>query len=308
MAIHERIYKRLDQHPTRAATWPARTIGRVLGRQAMRSWKTRLLFYGAFAPGLVFGLMVYIVTRNEDRILRLARQFSLTEISTFENVDAEVWYRCGSNLVFMLLGHVQVWFALLLTAVLGAPLVAEDLRTQAGEVYLARPLAPRDYVMGKAIVIAQRLFVVLAAPALFVLLMANMLIPASFVACLSLYFIVVVFSALVAVSNAVLMLGVSSLTRSARYATAIWFLIYFVTWIISEILVAATDNHVFELCSWRTNQHIVLSEMLELEGLHEAIMVLPSIEHSLWPSLLIIAVTAGLACWTVLRRMQPRKV
>ncbi len=308
MAIHERIYQRLAVRPDKPAPRPMATLGRVLGQHAMRGWRTRLLFYGAFVPGLVFALIIYFLTRNEERVLGLARQFALTEINSFEDVDSEIWYRCGANLVYLLLGHVQVWFALLLTAMVGAPLVSEDLRTQAAEVYLARPMAPRDYVAGKAWVIAQRLFVVLALPTILVLALGNLLIPASFVASLPLYLVVVAFSALVATSNALLMLGVSALTRSARYATAIWFLIYFVSWIVSEVLVGSTDNTVFEFCSWRTNQHIVLSEMLQLEPLHEELLDLPSIEHSMLPSLLILIGCAALASWTVLRRMQPRKV
>lgn len=308
MAIHERIYQRLEARPAVPGRRPGLTMARTLGTHAMRSWRTRLLFYGAFVPGLVFGLIIYLLTRNERDVLDLARKFALTDIATFADVTDDVWYRCGANLVYLLLGHVQVWFALLLTAMLGAPLVAEDLRTQAGEVYLSRPIRARDYLLGKALVMGQRIFIVLCAPVLFVLVIANALIPESLWASLPLYALVIVFSALVAAANAFVMLGVSALTRSARYATAIWFLLYFVSWIISEVLVTSTGDHGFELCSWRTNQHIVLSEMLDLEPLHETLLNLPSIDHSAFPSLGILCVGSALGCWVVQRRIRPRRV
>lgn len=306
MAIHERVYQRMSERPSRLAGRPWAIIARVIGVHVMRSWKTRLVMFAALAPGLMFALAIYFATRNEEDLLSLARQFALTSIVTLDDVTPEVWQRVAANVLYVLMGHVQLWFGLILTPMLGATLVAEDLRTQAHEVYMSRPLRPRDYVLGKAAVIGSRLVFVLAAPPLLVLGIGNLLIPSSFLPCMHFYAWILLFSAVVAVSNALVMTGVSALTRSARYATAIWFLIYFVTWVVSTILHGATENKWFELLSWRSNQQIILSELLDLEPLHEALVAMPSIAHTVWPSVLILVVASWWGWKVTIGKMRPR--
>lgn len=306
MAIHERVYQRMTARPTALAGRPSAIIARVIGTHVMRSWKTRLILFASLAPGLMFALAIYFATRNEEDLLSLARRFALTSIATLEDVTPEVWRRVAANVLYVLMGHVQLWFGLILTPMLGATLVAEDLRTQAHEVYMSRPLRPRDYVLGKAAVIALRLMFVLAAPPLLVLAIGNTLIPSSFLPCAHFYAWILLFAAIVAVSNALVMTGVSALTRSARYATAIWFLIYFVTWVVSTILHGATGNLWFELVSWRSNQQIILSELLALEPLHESIIAMPSIAHTAWPSVVLLALASWWGWKVTLGKMRPR--
>jgi|GEM_PF-4040877 ABC-type transport system involved in multi-copper enzyme maturation permease subunit len=306
MAIHERVYQRMSAPPQAPASRPWAIIARVVGRHVMRSWKTRLVMFASLAPGLMFGLGIYFATRNEESLLSMARQFALTNIVSLEDVTAEVWRRVAANVLYVLEGHVQLWFGLILTPMLGATLIAEDLRTQAHEVYMARPLRPRDYVLGKMAVIGTRLLFILAGPPLLVLAIGNALIPSSFLPCLHFYPLTVVFAGIVAVSNAAVMVGVSALTRSARYATAIWFLVYFVTWVVSAILTETTSNRWFELVSWRSNQQIILSEMLALEPLHETIVSMPSTTHTVWPSVLVLSLASWWGWRMALGRMKPR--
>lgn len=55
----------------------------------------------------------------------------------------------------------------------GAGLVADDLRTRGLPLYLVRPLRPRDYVIGKTLILPALLFWCLLVPGLFLYLLAG---------------------------------------------------------------------------------------------------------------------------------------
>jgi ABC-2 type transport system permease protein len=116
--------------------------------------------------------------------------------------------------------RTQVWFALLLSIFGGAGLVANDLRTGAILVYLSRPLTRRDYVVGKLLVPLLLNLAVTLVPALVLYLAGLALAPEQYLRW-DLWWIapaVVAHAVTISLVVSLLILAVSSLSRSARVA------------------------------------------------------------------------------------------
>src|SRR2546428_239987 len=126
MPIYDQGYRRYEaRRPLRKVRfWP-------ITREALRLILARRAYLALLAvswlPLVVRAIQIYIVTRFPDasRLLPV-----------------------GASLFGEFLNQ-QIGFALLITIFGGAGLIANDLRTGAILVYLARPLTRRDYVLGK---------------------------------------------------------------------------------------------------------------------------------------------------------------
>jgi hypothetical protein len=115
---------------------------------------------------------------------------------------------------------VRFFFPLLVSIFGAAGLIANDLRTGAILVYLARPLTRRDYILGKlGVPLALNLAITLV-PGLLLYAVAVALVPEHFLRWDLVWIApaVVVQSLVISVALSVLVLAVSSLCRSARVA------------------------------------------------------------------------------------------
>lgn len=114
----------------------------------------------------------------------------------------------------------QMGFVLLLVIFSGAGLVAEDLRSGAIVVYLSRPLTRRDYVLGKLGILLGVGLAVTLVPGALLYFAAVSLAPDSFLEVRLVWIApaVALHSVVMCLVFGLLMLALSSLSRSARVA------------------------------------------------------------------------------------------
>jgi ABC-2 type transport system permease protein len=197
MPIYEQAYRRYEARgPLRELRfWP-------ITREALRLILAKRAFLGlygaAFLPFIVRAVHIYVVTQ-------------LPEAGRILPIDGRLF---GEFL------NQQIFFVLLLSVFGGAGLVANDLATGAILMYLSRPLTRRDYVAGKlGVLLALNLGVTLVpATALYALGVA--VNPATFARWDRMWIgpAIALHSALIALVMSLLVLAVSSLSRSARVA------------------------------------------------------------------------------------------
>lgn len=304
MPIHERLYRRLEVPPQKSSSYAPWAIASYNSKYILKGWFAKLVYWGSLAPFLVITVMLYVASQQPEGALGVLSMVTGTRVSSLGEVPAEVWNRLGSNLIYFFVGMIQGWFALIVTAFVGASQIAGDLRSHAFEVYLARPIKNSDYVLGKLLVIVRPLIFVMFVPACGVLLASNLLFPETFRPLLPFYGWAFVAALVQALINGIVMLGISSLGKSSRYATIIWFSFYFVSFIVATTLTLSTGNTDFELISYRHNVQILLAELLSLVPYEAMDLELPFLDRPLLPSILILAGLTGTSLWLVMRRLR----
>ena len=227
MPIYDQSYRpyrgTLSSH-----TWRWRTIAKA----GLQHHLSRRLF-------LIFLFITYIHPIVRGVFIWGTHQLNS---SPFEMVDAQFFRNT-------LLG--QGLFLLLVCIWIGAPLIAQDLRTNAIQLYLSRPLTRTDYVLGKFAIIAGLGSLLLPVPALLLYLMELGL--SSDTSFLSAYFwlplSILGYSAVVVGGAGLVVLAVSSLTRSGRYAGLLFFAIVFFSQAGSGLLQLMTGERAFVVLS-----------------------------------------------------------
>jgi len=159
---------------------------------------------------------------------------SLEEV---EQTRRTVWSR-------LLLAFMRAPQAVLLAVVIGlvAPtLISRDMRAKAWLVYFTRPVSRRDYIMGKAAVLAGVVAMVTLLPALGLWLVGVLVSPSVDVAwaTVDLPAKVVVASLAVALPTVLLALAFSAITTESRIAGFAWFATWVACWISHSALGAA---------------------------------------------------------------------
>jgi ABC-2 type transport system permease protein len=270
MPIYDQAYRRYEARgPLRTLrSWP-------IMREALRLILAKRVFLGLLVMAWVpfVGFVIYI--------------WALTQFP-----QAEKMFPVGGA-VFARFFHWQELLVLILTAFAGAGLVANDLRTGAILVYLSRPLTRRDYVLGKMGVLLALILSVTMVPGLLLYGVAVALAPEHFLKW-SLTWIapaVVANSLVMALAWSLLMLAVSSLSKSARVAGLAFFGL-----VMSLEVVRGIVGLVY-----RWPGSMVLSLRSDLRALGDALFGLrpgPPV-HWAWPALVVVAV--AVACLVILR-------
>ncbi|MEZ6194866.1 MAG: ABC transporter permease subunit [Planctomycetota bacterium] len=192
--------------------------------------------------------------------------------ATEDLTQAEEYRRIASvGIVFMLV-QLQSLFVLPITSVVGSGLIAKDVRSNALEVYLTKPMTRADYVVGKLAVIACFVFLATFAPVTAVWGIAASLLEGFAGATWDFVPRVLLACGLVSLVNGCVILGLSSLARSGRYATVIWFALCFFSFGTAQTLVAVTGNPVFSLVSYRDGFAQLVSRLMEVDGLPEILI------------------------------------
>jgi ABC-type transport system involved in multi-copper enzyme maturation permease subunit len=154
----------------------------------------------------------------------------------------------------------QVYFALLLAAVVGSRMISTDLQEKSYNLYFARPLTKRDYIAGKFGTVGAILSLVTIVPSLitYALLMLLSTISGSYaVDHLWTWGAVVGYGAVVVLTLSTLSLAFSSLTARRFYAAAAMVVIYLVTAIMSQIVMGAFSSRYGRLIGVSDNFDIV---------------------------------------------------
>jgi ABC-2 type transport system permease protein len=146
-------------------------------------------------------------------------------------------------------------FVFLVAVYAGAGLIANDRRANALALYLSRPLTRVEYVAGKLAVVMAFLLFVTGVPALLLLgvesmLAGNLVFLRAHVHLLP---AIVLFSLLQALTVGVVMLALSSLTNSSRYAGVLYAGLVFFTEAVSNVLSRVTGDSRWSWISMETD-------------------------------------------------------
>ncbi len=150
---------------------------------------------------------------------------------------------------------VQTFFAMILVGIVGPDLISQDLRFNAMPLYLSRPMRRIDYFLGKLGVIALFLAMVTVVPAVL-----------AYVVGLAFSFQLSVlrdtgrvllgaigFGLLFMLSAGMLMLAISSGSRSSRMVGALWLGLWLVSSISAGVLIETVERDWCPLVSYTSN-------------------------------------------------------
>jgi ABC-type transport system involved in multi-copper enzyme maturation permease subunit len=190
--------------------------------------------------------------------------------------------------------NIQVFFTILLSIFGAAGLVANDLRTGAILVYLSRPLTQRDYIVGKlGVPLALNLAVTLV-PGLLLYVACLGLAPEQFLKW-ELWWIapaVIVHSVAASLVVSLMVLAVSSLSRSARVAGLGFAGLVFGLEMARSVL----QN------GFNRKEALLLSPQADLQALGVALFGMADRQLDIgwgWPLLVLVVVCVG--CLAILR-------
>jgi hypothetical protein len=183
---------------------------------------------------------------------------------------------------------------LFVTIFAGAGLVANDLRTGAVLVYLSRPLTRRDYVAGKLLVVLLLDLSITLVPGLLLYLIALALAPGQFLSW-ELAWIgpaIVLYALLLSATLSLVVLAVSSLSKSARVAGLGFFGLLMGLEAIHNILREAFDRPEAAVLTIANNIQAIGRALFDHSG---RALGAP------WPWSALVLALIGLGCLAILR-------
>jgi ABC-2 type transport system permease protein len=271
MPIYDQGYRRYEARSPlhQARFWP-------ITREALRLILAKRAFLGllavSFLPFVVRVIQIYLVTR-------------FPEAGRVLPIDGRLF---GDFL------NQQIGFTILLSIFGASGLIANDLRTGAILVYLSRPLTRRDYVAGKLLVPLALNLAVTLVPGLVLYAVGLALAPEMYLKWELAWIAPAIVAHAIAVSVVVslLVLAVSSLSKSARVAGLGFF-----------GLVAGLEMVRLVLQNgFNRKEAVLLSLQADLQALGVALFGV--VDHQLdipwgWP--LLVLVVVSLACLAILR-------
>jgi len=138
----------------------------------------------------------------------------------------------------------QSIFVFIVTAYVGAGLIANDRRANALQIYLSKPLTRLEYVTGKLVTLAVFLAAVTFAPAILLLLLQMMFAGSAAFIRANLFLIpaITLFSLIQVLLSAFTMLALSSLSKSRRFVAMMYAGIVFFTAAMYQALGAITGS------------------------------------------------------------------
>ncbi len=273
MPVHDQGYRRYDRRriaPGHAWRIIASTgIRTLLGRRAFA-----VLLLAAWLPFLVRAVQIYAAA-NLPQV-----QFLAPTVATFRQF----------------LGQQEV-FLFFISVYAGAGLIANDRRANALQIYLARPLTRIEYIGGKLAVLVAFLLFVTWVPAL-ALLLVQVLFAGSFVFVLQHWYLlpaITVFSVVQALTVALAMLALSSLSTNSRYVGIVYSALVFFTQAITLVLRGVTGH---TRLAWFS-----VASSLEQVG-HAIFRLAPPYEAPLALCLLMIVAVVAAAIVVLERRVR----
>jgi ABC-2 type transport system permease protein len=289
MPIYDRSYKHWDgAFKKRFFRWTP-----MVGYQLRLLSKKKMLWliqFMSYVPALITSIFIYIaspegvareevdtlsfVTEGIDEILRSDSEPRHRGPDIMETVERPSIFREDLTLeeryleisrkgFFIFLLAWQVFFIVLTTSTVGAGLIARDIRSNALEIYLTKPISRVDYVVGKLAVIAAFVFQITFVPSTLVFLVASALWPGYFKAACPILPPLFVACLLVSVVNGLVILALSSITRSSRFATVIWFAWCFLSFLTGTFLRNETHEPIFYLISYRASFEYVFDAIFD---------------------------------------------
>jgi ABC-2 type transport system permease protein len=225
--------------------WRWLAIARHGVRIGSKNRSLRLLLILSWAPALmlVFVLCLWGMLERKSAVIAPLIPFLAflhpAMIADPKHYRLEVWTICYD---FFLVA--ELYFSMIVVLLVGPNLISQDLRYNALPLYLSRPLRRIDYFLGKLGVIGTFLGRMIVLPCLiaYVLGLLFSLDWTILRDTLPLLVSSLLYGVIISVSAGLLMLALSSLSRSSRYVALFWLGIWFVGGVTSTILQASEQE------------------------------------------------------------------
>jgi len=195
----------------------------------------------------------------------------------------------------------QRFFTIIISIFAGAGLIANDLRANALQIYLSKPITRRDYLIGKLGVMVFFLGLVTLVPGVLLFLLA-VIFEGNMTFLEQNYWVlgsVTAYSLAIIFSNALIILAFSSLTRSSRFAGINFAAVFFFTEILYGILSGIFRTTRVAWISLGTNIRLMGDFLFGMT---------PREQSPTWLSALIILGLIVVSTWTIHRRVQAVEV
>ena len=256
MPIHDVGYRRWDGDVSTMWLRWAVVAGAGIRLVWKSSWLRRMLIF-AWLPTAVTGIGFFVYEQSlehkqwramalqvmdwylEGRATAGASEFemdSMRELAAlrekFKRDPEEVRHEVWSLLLMAFFRYPQGLVMVLLVGLIAPSLISLDMRSRAFLLYFSRPIAPLEYVFGKALVIWTYLAAVTTLPALILYLLGVLLSPSLDVVLYTwdLPLRVILASVTLVLPTTFLALLFSSLTTESRYAGFSWFALWGLGW------------------------------------------------------------------------------
>jgi ABC-2 type transport system permease protein len=161
----------------------------------------------------------------------------------------------------------QEFFVFIVTVYVGAGLIANDRRANALQIYLSKPLARIEYIMGKAAILFGFILFITLVPAL-LLILVQIVFAGNFKFVSTHLFLIpaiVVASLMDALTSTFTMLALSSLSKSARYVGILYAGAVFFTGAIFKVMIPITGGTRLAWISLSANVSQVLDVVFRLQ-------------------------------------------
>ena len=285
--VREKGYTHWDGHLVERR-FPWLPITRAGIRLTFRKKAFKFFFAFAFLAPVVALVGLYVSERLEDFKALVQSNRALLSIDP--------------KYFLTFLTNPSVLFSLLVVLVFaGAGLIADDLKHSALQLYFARPLGKKDYVLGKMSVVAFFVLVLIALP--WLLLVVFKLIFAGSFAFLAEYpwlpLSILAYAALLTVFFGCYVMLLSASSRNTRYVVVLIFGVYYFSDVLSEILKGIFRDPHMALFSLRAD--------LQQAG---AFFFGQKPPHAVAPgwSFLVLAAVCGLAAFVLHRKIRSVEV
>jgi ABC-2 type transport system permease protein len=271
--IHDQGYRRYggrrEQH---GRTWMV--IARSGIMNVLRKRQFLALLLGAWAPFLVRAVMVYISSNFQQA------RFLAATADTFREF----------------LGQ-QAFFVFIVTIYVGAGLIANDKRANALQIYLSKPLARSEYIMGKLAILLVFLIGVTWLPAMMLLVLQMMFSGSlTFVRTnLFLFPAITLYSLILVFTSAFAMLALSSISKSSRFVGIMFAGLILFTSAMYNIIRAMTGRSWFAWISPSDSLAVIGNAIFRVQSGYS--VPVPVAFFS-------VAVIIGLSIWILERRVR----
>jgi ABC-type transport system involved in multi-copper enzyme maturation permease subunit len=146
-----------------------------------------------------------------------------------------------STLVYFFLRYTQLFWVMIVVALVGPKLVSQDLQSRSLALYFAKPLTRFDYVLGKLAVVGFWVAMVTLVPTLVLYALSILFSPSAETLAQTITVVprVITYSLLLVIGTGAPMLALSSLTPNARFLGFLWAGVWVMTHVASFILSVA---------------------------------------------------------------------
>lgn len=219
--------------------WRWLAIARHGFRAGMKNRMIRYLLFVSWGPALALAAVLCawgLLERKSDLIMsymQYLRFLGPQMLADPRHYRMEVWTLCYAFFLKM-----ELYSSMVLILLIGPNLISQDLRFNALPLYFSRPLRRIDYFLGKLGVIGSFLALVVIAPSLIAWILGLLfsldfsLIRDTFPLLLA----SMLYGLVITVSAGLLILALSSVSRSSRYVAMLWVGLWFVSAIVATVL------------------------------------------------------------------------